>query len=270
MIRRELLRSAVRVRPAQVRTRLRDWITMREYWAHNKRLADAQHQQAVSVLTECAQTGGPFILFLRNFDLSAYSMARKDKVWGPVVERQRAYHDVIVGFEDRLVNALSSYAPVIRLSNPEFTSTFMPTKAHTLLLSARSWQTTLKSLVRAANVIVMFLDNLTPGVDRELFFIRLFNRVDDTVLVLQEEEDSFAANLAKIYPWMQPPSKQELARIKESIRDFPRVVRADEKLLKDLSFSVFDLLPPAHRRNLHPRRNNPSEQFLATSSTKIP
>jgi hypothetical protein len=101
--------------------------------------------------------------------------------------------------EEQIKAAVGTHIPIISISNPS------PTIARVadipkLEVNNDLWESALQVLIHTANLIIMMLDKVTPGVSRELEAIINQQRQESTVLIVSssvEAELPFVAELRK-------------------------------------------------------------------------
>jgi tetratricopeptide (TPR) repeat protein len=193
------------------------------------------HEQAEQVLSEYRTRGRPFALFLRNFDLEAYQA--RSRAGGVLIVQQDEPGDV----EAKLAAALRGRLPVIGIANPSLVRPDFEHPIPKLLIADEHWRDVLSRLLLAADLVVMHLEQVTPGVAAELAAILELQRQDVVVIVLrsrpaEEQQDALAEGLMSVHGIDRP---QAGTPGPELLRRFPRVVLADE-----VPFEQLDASPP--------------------------
>jgi hypothetical protein len=229
--------SIVEGKPARMSRRERRQLQRyHEEGARRQQASDARlHQQAEQVLSEYRTRGRPFALFLRNFDLEAYQA--RSQSGGVLIVQQDEPGDV----EPKLATALRGRLPVIGIANPSLVRPDFVHAIPKLLVADEHWRDVLSRLLLAADLVVMHLEQVTPGVAAELAAILELQRQDVVVIVLrsrpaEEQEDGLAEGLMTFYGMDRP---QAATPGPELLRRFPHVVLADEQPLEQL-----DAWPP--------------------------
>jgi tetratricopeptide (TPR) repeat protein len=191
------------------------------------RVAGVRHDEAVRMLWEHRESGSPFALFLRNFDLEAYLATSRRRGEEPVNVLGGGQRPSPV--EEALANALSQVVPVIGITNPANTITdpklldqdlpMMPK----LELSYDGWQQVVDELIRAARFIVVELAVYSPGVAFELGLIRQHAKQESTVIILvPSSEDPLEQGIRQFYEIPATPSPA-LTSTSPQLSDFPRI-----------------------------------------------
>lgn len=176
------------------------------------RYVNAQsHERACEIVKRAWATGDRFCLYLRNFTLGARTLEpvpRQHMADGRVMQE---ISSVILMEDDRFQRALArdvaGELPVIGLENPAFDFRHEHSIPR-LTLPSDAWKTTVSTLIAAAEVIILYFDEPTPGVTEEISLLRHHARQDATVLALSSNAavagqlDDFPVTFA----WTEHPS----------------------------------------------------------------
>jgi tetratricopeptide (TPR) repeat protein len=166
-----------------------------------ERLAAVKHERARKILCETQMSLAPFILMLRNFDYNSTTRAipfppNWDRKQNPLDTRLSAITMTVANlskgpFEEPLTESLSRFAPVISVANPSDWGMETDFRADlpTLYLADEAWMSTVRGLIDVADVILVRLAFMTPGVTEELAYIEQIGAHDRTVLLIPAAAD---------------------------------------------------------------------------------
>jgi hypothetical protein len=155
------------------------------------------HRDALDILQAFAETGKPFALFLRSFEMEAQTVTEKlnprlqhandDQLFViPDRFQQSVTHArPPSAVEQRLAQVLQVRLPTITVSNPaQIGHATQVTTLPKLELSNEVWIQPVSLIISAAQLIVVECVTLTAGVLAELEAIRNCGKSDHTVIVL--------------------------------------------------------------------------------------
>ena len=142
------------------------------------------HERATAIVDDFRETGRPFALYLRGFELegSLHAARLPD---GTTISSQQPRPPVI---ERRLAEALEGRVPVLGIFNPAETWSRMTNVIPRFSLPNDGWREVLVELIEGADLIVMQPVSLTTGVALELTRIGDHARRDDAVIILPGAE----------------------------------------------------------------------------------
>jgi tetratricopeptide (TPR) repeat protein len=190
--------------------------------------------RAEVILSAYMRDGAPFVLFLRSFDIEAY-YARSSQ--GNIVIRQNPGPAPI---ESRLARALEGRLPLVGILNPSVVRADFVQPIPKMSVADAQWRGIVRILVSAADMVVMALSRVTPGVATELESILELGRKGTTVVVLSDPKDSIDVN--ELFGWIPggTGTKAEPERAfdeKGTLRAFPHVIEEAEIPFDDLDAS---------------------------------
>lgn len=154
----------------------------------------AQSQRrAEEIVNRCWNTKAPFCLYLRNFGLGARARTCEEELPSPEDCRDfwtycystQARDLTFVRVSDlnmrRLVySSLKDDIPLITIKNPDDP---IDSPMSELQVMFEDWHRIVTSLINAAHMIVLYLDQLTPGISEELTIIRHCERRRSTIII---------------------------------------------------------------------------------------
>ena len=214
-----LLTGAVgtRVAARQLQRPAREYDAIRTHQENELELSSSaaarDHLRARRIVVDSITRGQPFVLLLRNFELTR--VTRRSRYEDPLalgrylnaLQRRRLLPRLRTGAsmfananmrsiepsEADLVRALTRYAPVVQVANVgDYSRDIGPmdwiagpsvSSAASLHLGDQGWEEVVRGLVRAAQFIVIWLGMGSAGVDREFDIIRAAAREPATVVV---------------------------------------------------------------------------------------
>ncbi len=188
---------------------------------------EAQHRTATRTVLERRRLGRPFVLFLRSFDLEALSLETRGK---PALHHRVRIQSGIVDhptetIEGRVADALRGRAPVMAVANPVDTLSWFRTSIPMLELPHENWQGVVRALIESAEVILMALSSITPGVTGELEMMLDQNAQDRAVVILVAgEPDPLLASVARWYGVDPPDIRPASSDAVPALRRFPHVL----------------------------------------------
>lgn len=192
------------------------------------------HLRCGEILARYLDTGEPFGLFLRNFDVEG-SLQNGSFLPGKSLVSVQLTHEGHV--EKKLVETLSRKLPLVGVGNnvpirPDFQH-HLPR----LLLRNDHWQEVVEELIRAATMIVVNIARLTPGVLAELAMIERLGRQEQTVVILSPSGlDEVAIAIAEAMRGMELENHPKAQRDSAALTGFHRIISEAE-----LSDSVVDV-----------------------------
>lgn len=166
-----------------------------DYDAANYRLAAAeQERESIAAALELAASGAPFALFLRSFDAERQGMSASGVRVGNITRTlgslRNARHGMI-GLDDDIghleanwrwerqlavLSALKARAPTILLGNTRLSQDMRGELAHTgateLTIQIGDWWHAFLALADRARIIVLYIEQATPMLVREIGHIR--------------------------------------------------------------------------------------------------
>jgi len=189
----------------------------------------ASHNEAVRILKRAMEEFTPFILFLRNFEIEAFNTYVPSGVVigsGPLIATMTNRESRL---ENQIAAPLTRFAPAIAIGNP---SEILPVASNLprLQLPNEDWQGTLHSLLEWASLIVMDLEDLTPGVRVELDAITGNHREEDTIIVLPgggERRSAELRHFAEIMSGVAGPSLEAVTRDSAALERFEEIIESD-------------------------------------------
>jgi len=155
--------------------------------ANAQRLAEEVrniHNEAMKVLERHRQTGEPFALFLRSFDVEVHRATIK----GPGGVRILHLESLSPDVEAKLIRVLEGRMPLIGVSNPY--STFRSNDKRCLKIEVlhETWRATVLELIERACLVVFQVTDLSIGVIFEVEALYSWRRQDATVLVRSQSK----------------------------------------------------------------------------------
>lgn len=157
------------------------------------------HHAAALTVHEYLVTNRPFALYLRSFEMEAYSYFTSESLAGEqhVIATQVGPSSL----EKKLAAVFDTFLPVIGVANPAALSLHLLIPR--LQIPNENWQETVGNLITHAHIIILECDTLAPGVRWELDAIRERERQDSTVVVQTSGKggvfsETFAQTLARL------------------------------------------------------------------------
>jgi tetratricopeptide (TPR) repeat protein len=210
--------------------------SVRDEMERFRKTLDALQRPAMEILSRYAKTGAPFALFLRNFDLEGH-YARSAAGRMIVTQQNRP-----AGVENRLHDALRRHVPIIGIANPSVVRSDFDQAVPKIIVPDDLWEHVLLNLLLGADIVIMELTHVTPGVAIELQAILDVHKEALTVLLLPpkdapDRKEEFSTWLEGTYAAQRAP--QTVLDEAALLARFPRVVREDE-----LNFDALDTSTP--------------------------
>lgn len=195
------------------------------------------HDRALQIIKEAWDRRAQFGLYLRNFNLGSVNSE-------PVsTQDDDDRFDILTNtnFADlrlqlAIAKHISSWLPVIGIENPAYDPRHKNTLPK-LSLNNESWRGVAGSLIGAADIIIIYYNQSSPGVNGELDMIRNLGRQRSTVVVrpagrllklLDEVNTVRQRAFAALHHQTPDLDQSNAARGGEELADFPVTVSWDE------------------------------------------
>ncbi|WP_157528577.1 hypothetical protein [Nocardia sp. NRRL S-836] len=233
------------------------------------RRARAQHRRSAGAVRSWLCAGEPFVLLLRNFELTERS-GTTSFLLDP---DDPADHVQVINLNDGApaLSELAASVPLVLVASTtagelelgqnwgQFTA---PVRLH---LPDETWFDTVSTLIAVADQVVVWAAELSPGLARELDFLTSQRRTDDTLVVLDGVESPFAQAV------LPRTGGERLTKDHPALAPFPHVVDAGELKGRRMAecpslVRVLDRLDEAHRAPLGERLARISAQLGARRS----
>jgi tetratricopeptide (TPR) repeat protein len=229
--------------------------------ANLKHIEEAARVQATAdeaarkVIKDFEETGQPYALYLRSFDIEVMRMATQQGSveWTSPGTRQ---------LEEALAGGLEGKLPILGIQNPADNAPYRTTVIPKFALASEGWQDGFAQLVQGAELIVMVPVAFSPGISYELSAILELGRAAETVVIVPGatgDEVAESIGLVTLVTGYDPVSLERFTASSPELASFPRVA-----LEEDISFDALDshalfadllervafvaALPPADRR----------------------
>jgi hypothetical protein len=169
---------------------------------------NSPHDRAVALVETIRLRQLPFALYLRSFDLGARPAGAPTEI-STGVNAGMSEQTYVVRMEDHrfqrvLQERIVPTIAVLAVENETF-EFHIEGDLPRLRLSGVMWPYVVRKLIDSAAMILLFLQNITPGVEMELSMLRSAKRQAKTVIITATLDES-----------------------KDQLRDFPVFVRWDE------------------------------------------
>ncbi|SDH31063.1 hypothetical protein SAMN05216553_11911 [Lentzea fradiae] len=228
------------------------------------RRAQAEHRKSADAVRSWLCSGEPFVVLLRNFELTERSGTTKF----PLDDTEPADHVQVINLSGAgpalrelavsvpLVLVASTTAAELELGQDwgQFTA---PVK---LYLPDETWFDTVSTLLSVADQVVVWAAELTPGLARELDFLVSRQRTEDTLVVLDGMEDP----VSQVF--LPREGGERLTADHPLLAPFPHVIDATELARRRMAEcpSLVRVL-----QRLDNARNAPLDQRLAEISAQL-
>lgn len=179
----------------------------------------AAHERAARILVRYLDEGEPYGLFLRNFDIEGF--LRMGTAGGEAV-RVSVQGPQEGAVEKYLASALKKIS-VLGVGNSNLVRPDFKHYLPKLELPYEYWQEVIEELVRAAELIILNIERLTPGVLLELDIVQHLGKQDQAIVVLSEPDalmDALVESLYDVSPSEYPQAQRDSTRLSS----FRRVV----------------------------------------------
>jgi tetratricopeptide (TPR) repeat protein len=178
------LEAAIRnAPPERVEGHHRELAKHREFLDTQCAANEAMHRQAASILTQYLHAGEPFALFLRNFDLEAtfhLGELGSRPMW---TIGQVAFRNPV---EEQLAEAMQGRVPILGILNNVPMMIAYTHHIPRLQLPNENWQVVVEELARAAELVVVNVSRLAPGVLAELDMLRRLEKETRSIVIISE------------------------------------------------------------------------------------
>ncbi|TQM82019.1 hypothetical protein FHX81_4411 [Saccharothrix saharensis] len=193
------------------------------------RRARDRHRKSAGQVRAWLCAGEPFVLLLRNFDLTERSGIARDGWWQDPEDPADHVQVINLSRGGRVLGELAAAVPLVVVASttagelelgPDFGQFTAPVR---LYLPDETWFDTVSTLIAVADQVIVWAAELSPGLARELDALTAEGRTDDTLVVLD-------ASLSDPVPGAVLPRTggEPLTREHPALAAFPHVVAADE------------------------------------------
>ena len=157
--------------------------------------ARRDHVRSTGAVRSWACAGEPFLLLLRNFEITETSgIAPPELLMSPGDADH--FRRIRYSKGDRVLTELSEGLPLVQVASTtagelEVTQTFGQFVApNRLYLPNSTWFDTVARLISVADQIIVWANEMTPSLERELGELTARGRADDTLVLLEPPEDA--------------------------------------------------------------------------------
>lgn len=237
------------------------------------RAATQIHYSTCDFVRRMACTGAPWVLVLRNFDLTEVTFERTKPRWPPLPGESRFWPDneepetygQVIRFPRglRLLDRLSNWTDVVKVASTKSaaleldaqTSDIMggrgPSEPWLLYLPDTGWLDVVRVLISLAERIIVWAEEKTPPLLDELALVTELGRADDVVVLLEDEmspKDDAVLRAAGA----GLTSGERFTKDDPILRDFPVVVSASETQGDNnpILHELMDSMVNAHHRSM--------------------
>jgi hypothetical protein len=181
---------------------------------------ERREQAALDIMEVSLRDRFPFALFLRTFHIQ-FILGNPRYPGDP-----RGVYTLRDRFAEVLKHGVGALA-VAQLGEMPFMESVNASPIPLLALNDDSWESTVDQLIRAASIIVMEVQQVTPGVEREFDMLDRHGKNNETVVVIPDPGMGF-----------------ELSELQPPLSIFPRVIHISELRMNSphRSFVFGDLL----------------------------
>ncbi|WP_239405875.1 hypothetical protein [Frankia sp. Cj3] len=148
------------------------------------------HTRSAGTVRSWACTGQPFVLLLRNFEMTERSGVTTAEF---ILNEKRADHVKMITYRDAdsVLEDLDARVPLVQVASTTagdlevdpFEMRFVV--GNRLYLPTATWFQTVSMLIAIASQIIVWADELTPALSKELDELIAQGRTDDTVILLE-------------------------------------------------------------------------------------
>lgn len=193
------------------------------------RRARDRHRKSAGQVRAWLCAGEPFVLLLRNFDLTERSGIARDGWWHDPEDPADHVQVINLSRGGRVLGELAVAVPLVVVASttagelelgPDFGQFTAPVR---LYLPDGTWFDTVSTLIAVADQVIVWAAELSPGLARELQALTAAGRTDDTLVVLDP-------SLSDPVPGAVLPRTggEPLTREHPALAAFGHVVDADE------------------------------------------
>ncbi|MGZ3145777.1 hypothetical protein ACVDFE_28040 [Lentzea chajnantorensis] len=222
------------------------------------RQAGAVHRRSVGTVRSWLCTGEPFVLLLRNFELTERS-GTSTLLAGPDDPADHVQVISLGGGATPALTELAASVPLVlvasttagelELDHQDWGQFTAPVR---LYLPHETWFDTVSTLITVTAQVVVWAAELTPGLARELELLTAEGRGEDTLVVLDRLDDPMTQ------AFLPRTGGERLTKDHPALARFPHVVDAAELGSRDLAgcpplIAVLERLDAAHRVPLDQR-----------------
>lgn len=158
----------------------------KEYVKNLVELDADSHKQAASILIKYLNEGAPFGLFLRSFDLEG-SLHTGAQGGTPMWASAQPANKNLV--EKQIAEMGEIGIPVLAVTNNSPMLSFSTSYLPRLELPNEHWEAAVEELVLAAEIVIVNVSLLTPGVVRELGILLRLNKKARTVVIISKADE---------------------------------------------------------------------------------
>ena len=175
-----------------------NYLRRQQHWYPSVRMeelidvARRVHTRATCVVRSWACAGAPFVLLLRNFELTE----RSGITTAVQLLEDDADHVQMISFRAaaRALQELDSRVPVVQVANTASGDLDLPTMgqfavANRIYLPNATWFETVSSLIGLAGQVIVWANELTPSLHRELAELVARGRTGDTLIMVEPYDD---------------------------------------------------------------------------------
>lgn len=212
------------------------------------------HARALKIIEDAWARESDFGLYLRGFSLGGVNTGEleDEEIDGPLLFRNT--FTIISMVDDTLQRTLIKHIaqrlPIVSIENPAYDQR-SENSLPKLSLSDTSWKSIVRKLIAAAKVILIYYDQVSPGIIDELRLVRRLRRQGSTIIIKPSAE--VVSELKGVYelrrraaevftPHQQAayPDPSEVRSGIEDLNDFPVVITWDgsRKSIKRLKEAI--------------------------------
>jgi hypothetical protein len=211
-------------------------------------LANRVHTRSAGTVRSWACAGEPFVLLLRNFEMTERSGVTTADFM--LDEREPADHVKVVSYRyaDSVLEDLDARVPLVQVASTTagdlevdpFKMRFVV--GNRLYLPTANWFRTVAMLITVASQIVVWTNELTSSLSKELDELIAQGRADDTVILLESQSDDVVIRvvlprhagevLTTGHPALAPfPNRVDCAALEGAgVADCPELARLVQRL----------------------------------------
>lgn len=140
---------------------------------------------AEDVLKECRETGVPYTVYLRSFNLETRQNTVKIGLFGLGV---KYYKGSARRVEDLLLKSVDNRIPILALPNPAYP--FSMPGVHRFRRPGMLWVDFLEEIVKGASLVVIYYSDNSPGLRLEISLLLQMGLAHKTLLIIGKNVDA--------------------------------------------------------------------------------
>lgn len=143
---------------------------------------EAPIESAESILQTCEETGQPYILYLRNFDVERHLSQIGPLEFGLGAKQAKLSTRRV---ENNILNCLNGAIPVLALPDP-LDKVPMP-GVYRFDNVSRDWVLFIERLIKGASFVIVYYSKITPGLMREFELLDQIGATNKTLVIIGEK-----------------------------------------------------------------------------------